>query len=80
MSHKKPAAVIATGREKHCPVCGKRSYSSAGIHPQCAMRQADNAQKAILVAAKAACDAKAAALAALRASPAGKVSLPTVAT
>ena len=27
--------------QKHCPVCGEVSYSVAGIHPQCAMDQAD---------------------------------------
>ena len=27
-----------------CPVCGKKSYSSNGIHPQCAMLQADSAR------------------------------------
>jgi hypothetical protein len=26
---------------KECPVCGKRSYSRTGIHPQCAIVQAD---------------------------------------
>lgn len=26
---------------KRCPVCGEISYSSAGIHPQCAQEQAD---------------------------------------
>jgi hypothetical protein len=24
-----------------CAVCGKRSYSASGIHPQCAVKQAD---------------------------------------
>jgi hypothetical protein len=24
-----------------CPVCGKKSYSAAGVHPQCSMQQAD---------------------------------------
>ncbi|GAC1447683.1 MAG: hypothetical protein NVSMB9_30120 [Isosphaeraceae bacterium] len=25
----------------HCPVCHQDVYSNAGIHPQCAVRQAD---------------------------------------
>ena len=41
MSHKKPTPVIAQLNNRICPVCGKRSYSSAGIHPQCAVHQAD---------------------------------------
>jgi hypothetical protein len=31
--------VIVRGRI--CPMCGKRSYSLGGIHPQCAVQQAD---------------------------------------
>lgn len=31
-----------------CPVCGKKSYSSAGIHPQCAVKQADAPREAAL--------------------------------
>jgi hypothetical protein len=31
-----------------CPVCGKKSYSAAGIHPQCAMKQADAPREAAL--------------------------------
>ena len=27
-----------------CPICNKRSYSPAGIHPQCAVYQADSAR------------------------------------
>jgi endogenous inhibitor of DNA gyrase (YacG/DUF329 family) len=26
---------------KACPICGKPSYSLAGVHPQCSQRQAD---------------------------------------
>ena len=31
-----------------CPICGKKSYSVAGIHPQCAVRQADAPREAAL--------------------------------
>jgi hypothetical protein len=31
-----------------CPVCGKKSYSAAGIHPQCAVKQADAPREAAL--------------------------------
>jgi hypothetical protein len=37
-----------------CPVCGKRSYSAAGTHPQCAQTQADAMRKKQLAAEKAA--------------------------
>jgi hypothetical protein len=39
--NKKPTPIIAEPGKKICPVCGKPSYSSAGVHPQCAVRQAD---------------------------------------
>jgi hypothetical protein len=35
-----------------CPICGKRSYSLAGIHPQCAVRQADAPRQRRLAEAK----------------------------
>lgn len=35
-----------------CPVCGKRSYSITGIHPQCAMQQADAPRQLQLAADK----------------------------
>lgn len=35
-----------------CSVCGKSSYSSGGIHPQCAEAQADGARVARLKAAR----------------------------
>lgn len=43
MHHKKPAPPLL-GRapaRRICPVCGTRSYSREGIHPQCAQSQAD---------------------------------------
>ena len=41
MNHKKPTPIVADSNTKICPVCGKRSYSANGIHPQCAVGQAD---------------------------------------
>jgi hypothetical protein len=41
MNIKKPTPVLDPGQQRICPVCGKRSYSSNGIHPQCAVSQAD---------------------------------------
>jgi len=41
MSEKKPVLLLDTGNHKTCPVCGKRSYSRDGIHPQCAEKLAD---------------------------------------
>lgn len=39
--HRKPQPLQAAPSRKHCPVCGEVTYSSSGIHPQCAMSQAD---------------------------------------
>jgi hypothetical protein len=33
-------------------VCGKKSYSAAGIHPQCSVQQADAPRQAALAAKK----------------------------
>jgi hypothetical protein len=44
MSIKKPTPVIDACALRTCPVCGKRSYSSNGIHPQCAMKHADESR------------------------------------
>jgi hypothetical protein len=35
-----------------CPVCGKKSYSAAGVHPQCSMQLADAPRQAALAAKK----------------------------
>jgi hypothetical protein len=43
MNKKPPPLYLAPVRGK-CPVCGHTSYSSTGIHPQCAMQVADRAQ------------------------------------
>jgi hypothetical protein len=37
----------------HCPVCHKPVYSRGDIHPQCAVRQADQLEKLTLKAATA---------------------------
>ncbi|MEQ9409075.1 MAG: hypothetical protein RIK87_15170 [Fuerstiella sp.] len=41
MSNKKPIPLFETAPRSNCPVCGETSYSAAGIHPQCAVRRAD---------------------------------------
>lgn len=51
-SCKKPAPLNPTTAGATCPVCGKRSYSLRGIHPQCAVVQADAPRQAALTAAK----------------------------
>ena len=52
MSHKKPTPIFGEHNAKICPVCGKRSYSAGGIHPQCAVQQADAPREAQLKAKK----------------------------
>jgi rRNA maturation endonuclease Nob1 len=47
--------VIVPQPPKHlCPICGKPSYSVGGIHPQCAMQQADEPRLVRLRTKKAA--------------------------
>src|SRR3990172_6940198 len=41
MSPKKPIPLNPSPSRKHCPVCGEVAYSHAGVHPQCAVHQAD---------------------------------------
>jgi ribosomal protein S27AE len=50
MNHKKPTPVLGQLNRKICPVCGQRSYSASGIHPQCAVRQADASREQLLQA------------------------------
>lgn len=52
VNEKKPTPVIAERTSKTCAVCGQRSYSPGGIHPQCAMALADAPRKAQLLADK----------------------------
>ncbi len=37
-----------------CPVCGQTTYSQGGIHPQCAVNRADQADRVVLKARNAA--------------------------
>lgn len=39
--NRKPEPLFLTTPRANCPVCGKPSYSPAGVHPQCAMLAAD---------------------------------------
>ena len=42
MNSKKPEPIFEQRvHGQICPICGKRSYSQHGIHPQCAVQQAD---------------------------------------
>jgi hypothetical protein len=41
MDTHKPAPLYAAPNRKVCPICGKSTYSMGGIHPQCAVQQAD---------------------------------------
>jgi hypothetical protein len=41
MSILKPVPNIPKLAKHLCPICGKDSYSRDGIHPQCAVEQAD---------------------------------------
>ena len=52
MSEKKPTPMGSQPSGKVCPVCGSRSYSLGGIHPQCAVHQADAARTEKLMAAR----------------------------
>lgn len=37
------APIAIDPRRKRCPVCNQVAYSRSGIHPQCAMKQAEPA-------------------------------------
>jgi hypothetical protein len=52
MSEKKPTPIFSEPNKKICPVCGKRSYSAGGVHPQCAVQQADAPRQELLKAKK----------------------------
>ena len=55
MSQKMPLPLMTEGgtvaSTRLCPVCGEASYSRQGIHPQCAVTQADATRTARLKAA-----------------------------
>ena len=42
MYNRKPVPHFDRRLRPCCPVCGETSYSSAGIHPQCAVRRLDD--------------------------------------
>jgi len=52
MSEKKPEPIVLSPQPKLCPICGKPTYSATGIHPQCAMFQADAPRQARLAASR----------------------------
>ena len=52
MDSKKPVPLMVEPRGSICPICGKRSYSLRGIHPQCAVQQADEPRQKLLAAEK----------------------------
>jgi hypothetical protein len=53
MNTRKPEPLIVEPRRgRTCPVCGKQSYSLEGIHPQCAMQQADAPRQRLLAEEK----------------------------
>lgn len=48
MSESKPELIADRFPVRMCPVCGKRTYSHVGVHPQCAVQQADAPRQAKL--------------------------------
>lgn len=52
MTSEKPTPTLSERGKKICPVCGKPSYSREGIHPQCAIEQADAPRQKELVEQK----------------------------
>jgi hypothetical protein len=50
--NKKPEPLNTCPTQKKCPVCGHSSYSPTGIHPQCAVSQADEPRRLRLAAEK----------------------------
>jgi hypothetical protein len=54
MSSEKSVFVIPPPPKNLCPVCGKAAYSLGGVHPQCAIQQADEPRIVRLRAARAA--------------------------
>lgn len=37
----KPVVVAPQPERTKCPICGQTTFSRGGVHPQCAMQQAD---------------------------------------
>ena len=54
MSIIEPVVIVPQPVRNLCPICGKATYSLGGIHPQCAMQQADEPRIVRLRAAKTA--------------------------
>jgi predicted RNA-binding Zn-ribbon protein involved in translation (DUF1610 family) len=54
MSKEEFVVVVPQPARTPCPICGKASYSPGGVHPQCAMQQADEPRILRLRAAKVA--------------------------
>ena len=54
MSSEKSATILPPPPKNICPVCGKPAYSLGGVHPQCAIEQADEPRILKLRAARAA--------------------------
>jgi hypothetical protein len=52
MSSVKSVVIVPTTPKNVCPICGTASYSVGGMHPQCAMQQADQPRLVRLRAAK----------------------------
>ena len=52
MSDNKPTPSLDKRSGQICPVCGKRSYSREGVHPQCSMAKADEPRRLRLAAEK----------------------------
>ena len=52
MSILKPVPIVPQSVKNLCPICGKASYSRDGIHPQCALQQADEPRNLRLRAAR----------------------------
>jgi hypothetical protein len=53
MSSEKSVVIVPQAPRNLCPICGKAAYSLGGIHPQCAMQQADKPRIDRLRTAKA---------------------------
>lgn len=52
LNNKKPGPLVKPAPRTQCPICRQTTYSAGGIHPQCAMVQADAPRQKILHAAK----------------------------
>jgi len=48
MNKEEPILIVPQRPKVRCPVCGTPTYSAGGIHPQCAVNQADGVRIAKL--------------------------------